>query len=316
MLKNLKKPKTPKIKKVPVKKVINTEIEFDKIPISTKTVVITTNIDIKIDKVFETLPITKLTLPPFIKSKKHIKQFIQDHHLPNGSIVSMEYEKQTRGIPIKHFRNAMTVVFIIDSKCINFKLPTRGKIQITGCTYDIYAEQCIQHLWDYFREYSTPENQLYEFQDNATQLDVIYRTVMTNKNFHLGFKVNREQLDKYVNTTALHGRSLLETTFGYTGVNIKFRFKHRNSILKTMQWHHLHGWIHGYIDYNTYLNTLSPKEYTIELNKTRYNSFLIFHSGSAIMSGMNIEHMKEDYYAFRQMIEDCRYCIESKLIVD
>ena len=43
---------------------------------------------------------------------------------------------------------------------------------------------------------------------------------MTNIDFNVGFNINREELDIYINSSTLFN-SLLETSFGYTGVNIK-----------------------------------------------------------------------------------------------
>ena len=56
---------------------------------------------------------------------------------------------------------------------------------------------------------------------NGAVFTVNFITVMTNIDFNVGFIVNRENLDKYMNQQTEHN-SLLETSFGYTGVNIKF----------------------------------------------------------------------------------------------
>jgi hypothetical protein len=61
--------------------------------------------------------------------------------------------------------------------------------------------------------------------DKATNKNITgsayYDPVMYNIDFSLNFKVNRENLDTLINTETSY-TSLLETTFGYTGVNIKF----------------------------------------------------------------------------------------------
>ena len=47
---------------------------------------------------------------------------------------------------------------------------------------------------------------------------------MTNIDFNVGFIINRENLDKHMNELE-NFNSLLETSFAYTGVNIKFPLK-------------------------------------------------------------------------------------------
>jgi TATA-box binding protein (TBP) (component of TFIID and TFIIIB) len=284
--------------------------KFEDVLISTKTIVIDISIDVDIKNVFKIFPVLEFPDAPPISSKKKLRKYIQDRNLSDGTIIALEYENKSRGLPIKHFRNAMTIVMIVENKYINFKLPPKGRIQITGCKFDQYAEKCVQFLWGKLQEFSTPELPLFSFHHGKKDFSAIFHVVMSNRNFDLGFHIDRQKLDQYVNTQEeFPGTSLLELTFGYTGLNIKLPCQHQNILLKTLAYID-DEWLHGVIEYNEYLKQLSPKDYAKEIDKSRKNSFLIFRSGAAIMSGLDTHHMEKDYYKFINMIQKCKPFIE------
>jgi hypothetical protein len=139
---------------------------------------------------------------------------------------------------------------------------------------------------------------------------------MTNIDFNLGFVISRESLDRFINQhTSFH--SMLETSFGQMGVNIKIPFEHKNSSIMTITYNmKTSEWETGEISYNQYLNILPYKDRQKELRKQRNNTFLVFYSGTAIMSGMSVEYMKDVYYKFVNIITSSKNDIEEKLIVD
>jgi hypothetical protein len=122
---------------------------FDTIPVSTKTVIATTNWNVDIKKLFKFLPITPYhVLPKKRGRKKKVEMVDLNKDVPNGSIVTLKYqetpkhEKEIRGVEVKHkkgsdlkgyFRNSVTVVMKVDDKLLNFKISKNGKFQITGC---------------------------------------------------------------------------------------------------------------------------------------------------------------------------------------
>ena len=256
---------------------MNPPTDFDKIKISTKTIVATTNVSIKIDELFQTLPVYDPTtefknrmnaidtytikwvatyekvcrersnmtgipdddiiphpkiffewvdlvkdrlsrdelylINEYMNSKlltnvtkqAELNQYFIDNDISDGTIVRLEYENQIRGTKIKrkknntnankkgrkYFRNAITVVMYVDHKFINFKIPRQGKIQMTGIKKDEHAFQCLKYIWGYIE--ANPN--LYTLQDK--DLFITVRIVMTNIDFHLGFVINRENLDRF-----------------------------------------------------------------------------------------------------------------------
>ena len=197
---------------------------------------------------------------------------------------------------------------MINNKKINFKISKNGKFQLTGCKNDEYAEKCVKYIWDYI--------QLQENKDEIINLsstpEVTFLTVMTNIDFNVGFKISRENLDKYINSNTEYN-SLLETSFGYTGVNIKIPLNRPpEMILKKIIWVD-NEWKEDKISYRDYLNNLEEKDKEKEVNKNRYNTFLVFHSGNVIMSSMHIDYMKDTYTKFINIIKESRPHIEEKI---
>ena len=135
---------------------------------------------------------------------------------------------------------------------------------------------------------------------------------MTNIDFNLGFTINRENLDKHINTKTRYN-SLLETSFGYTGVNIKIPFNDEiTSELYTIEWDK-DQWINYMTSFSEYLDVIPSKDREKELSKQRYKTFLVFQSGIVIMSGLNKEYMRKYYDIFFKIVNDCCDDIIEKL---
>jgi len=293
---------------------------FENIKVSTKTFIIMTNLKLNIEELYNRLPITDYAYTPRRRGRRKKNEVATPViQIDDGSIITLEYKNNIRGVNLKKkkktvtkanfFRNALTVVIMIDSKKINFKVSNNGKIQMTGCKEDKHCEQCIKWLWFYIKDTT-----IYEFQTVTKILKIIFIPAMRNIDFSLHFNVDREKLDEYFNQhTKYH--SLLETSFGYTGVNIKIPLCKpiHELMLKSLEYINDEWSTPTYVQFADYLNMLSEKDIAKKLKKKRYNTFLIFHSGKIIMSGMEETFMKESYYDFIHIITKCYHQIKEKL---
>jgi hypothetical protein len=276
---------------------------FDSFKVSTKTFIVHTNLSMKIDEIFykEVLPISHYVV---VQKKRGRKKKIQEEdpnkNLLSGAIIRVQYKKEHHGVILKpkskgFFRNSITVVISVEDKLINFKASRNGKFQITGCKTDDQAEQCVLYFWSYIRE--RPD--LYELKD-VPYLKAYFEPVMYNIDFPLGFQINRENLDIYINTHTPY-TSLLETTFGYTGVNIKMPITvlYKNVLIKYKEFNnHIKT---GYIPYDELILKFKPDD----KDDIKYNTFLVFQSGKVIMSGKSHIFMRNAYYDFLKIIADC-----------
>ena len=283
---------------------------------STKTFVVNTNLVINIEDLFykQLLPITPYVV---IKKKRGRKKKIAEED-PNkgikcGSIIRFQFMKENQGVMLKtkekpgFFRNSVTIVIYIEDKLINFKLSRNGKFQLTGCKNDGQAEKCVLYIWKYIKLHP----HVYSFSDGL-HLRAIFNPVMHNIDFSLGFQVNRENLDNYINMYTPH-TSLLETTLGYTGVNIK--------LLVTTPYKDLNIKCKEYIGETSRTTLMTFEDFLIKykkknLKKPIYNTFLVFQSGKVIMSGKVGLFMSPGYYEFIKIIEQCRDHIKEEIDSD
>jgi len=297
--------------------------EFDDIKVSTKTFISMTNLTLDLGKLFHFLPVTDYIVVPKRRGrKKKVEKVDPNIGILPGSIITLKFEDQLRGVDLKKkkaqirkkrdkwFRNSFTVVIIMEDKAINFKVCQNGMFQITGCKTDEHAENCVKYIWEYIKD----ATDLYTFS-RGDNLETLLIPAMRNIDFGLGFLVDREKLAMYMSVqTEFH--SLLETSFGYTGVNIKIPVSEDISTLEVKKITYEDGWKEKIVSYTDYLSLLPEKDRLKKLNKERYNTFLVFHSGKIIMSSINSKFARDTYYYFLEIIRTCYDKIEERLDVD
>lgn len=274
---------------------------MDNIKVSTKTIIGTSNLQIDIQKIFLNYPLGNDTLGDY-----------------NVNIQTIYYGSERRGVPInekkkkkKSFRNAVNLIAYVNThKKINFKVSKNGKFQLTGCK----SEENAIELVSYFI------NKLFKSCPNAVTIlkgigiKVYFQTVMTNVDFSIGYFINRQKLDELMNKETSH-YSLLETSCGYTRVNIKF-------LLESKWWElpipiiickdinkDIFEWQRYYEPFNEIVEIPIEKK-----QKKKYNTFLVFHSGNIIMSGMMKETMEKQYEIFINLLKKWRPEIEEKIL--
>jgi len=218
------------------------------------------------------------------------------------------------GFPLKHrerfFRNALNVVLSLGDKCINFKLSKNGKFQMTGCKSEDQASRVVAffigELLTHCREYITV--------NKNQSITVFFQTVMTNIDFSIGFKINRQKLDEYMNRYTEH-HSLLETSCGYTGVNIKYQLNRKwwdvpvpVIVCEDVESSIPMEWKQDTVPLSQLTEIPAEKK-----QKKKYNTFLVFHSGNIIMSGMLRDTMKDDFDVFVRMLMGWKEEIQERI---
>jgi len=284
---------------------------FENIDISTETIIAKTNWKIDITELYNHLPVTFYKVTPKKrgrKSKEEKKEEVKDE-LKDGQIITLKLRNSLRGVNLKEkkntkrfFRNSLTIVMYLDRKFINFKVSKNGKIQFTGCKNNMQAEKCIKYIHHYVKDIP----RIIQVEDYT---QIIFLNVMANINFNVGFCINRENLDNHINTQTPY-YSLLETSFGYTGVNIKIPLDNINIIPVIKMIFKDDKWSYEPFDYLMYVETLDEKEKKKEMSKNRYNTFLVFQSGNVILSSPHKECMRNTYHEFIKIIKNCKDKIE------
>ena len=289
-------------------------MKFSDLTVSTKTVIAMTNLQIDISQFFPYITTCKyIVMKKKRGRKKKNKVTDVNKDIPEGSIIYAQHKDEIKGVSLKKkkkkkkkfFRNALTIIMVLKSgekkinKLINFKISKNGKFQITGCKSLQDAKKVISHIWKLMNK--IPNSYIL----SEPHLKVIYHTVMTNVDFNLGFIVHREALDRYINANTEYN-SLLETSFGYTGINIKFAI---NKSLDNLEIPTFTLVDDNWIESSTFYKDIPSKK------KKKYNTFLVFHSGNIIMSGMIEELMEPAFDIFQDIIKNSKNLIEEKLDV-
>jgi hypothetical protein len=156
-----------------------------------------------------------------------------------------------------------------------------------------------------------------------TQPTVVFQCVMANKDISLGFSLLRENLDRVINTRTAF-RSFIDVNGKYVGVIIK---------IPTSEPHDHHyialsytgptaaadlaaadptadAWQRRVVNRSEYLLLLSDEDRKRYLAKTHNHTFLVFASGSVIMSSPYLSLMEPCYRTFMDIIRNNRADIE------
>lgn len=289
---------------------------FEDITVSTKTFTAATNVLIDLEKLFDHLDVTMYY--PFIGLKKiqDVDYMYPDMNIQNGDIITLKFRRLLKGIDLKKrknqhnipFRNSFTSVMFVLDKFINFKVYKNGTFQMTGCKNKKHAIVCVYNMWKRIRNTTS----IYTFKGTTCTFETFFIPAMRNIDFNQNYIVDQEKLALYMNTQP-NFYCLLDTNFGYTGTNIKREIDKsitKLGIVKMCEVDNVYSF--SKVPYSEFLITL-PSKARDKRMETKYNTFLVFHSGKIIMSGINSKYMRNAYYSFVELMTNNRDKIEEKL---
>jgi len=284
---------------------------FEQIDVSTKTIIGMTNLRIDLDKFFEYMPITDYKPKERKRGRKRKIDIQQINHttVPYGSIITLEKSNLRRGIKLKKSKNKKTFLhtvsvsmFLENEKDINIKVYSNGKFHITGCKTDDHFIRAIIQIYNTMKltQEWTGEKIFYlekdKFIDNDEQLCCLFYVAMKNMDFYIGFEIDREKLDKFINNNTDYNYIFIDGDLS-TSVNVKVKYdlnvypdlvkftyisgdpnpdndnSEQELVCSTTLLEHLH-----------FYDILETKEKKKVLKKDKCHTFLIFSSGSIIMS--------------------------------
>lgn len=314
-----------------LKSSLKTLKSFDNIAISTKTIIVITNWELDINKLYEHLPITPYVFIPKKRGRK--TQSLDKGHMENtlndGDIITVKHKSQVRGIELKkkktiapganergkfYFLNCTSVVMFIIDKFVNFKIHNNGKFQVTGCKDDIHAEECIKHIWIHIQKLHSSIGDVCKITSEIPK--AIFKTAMINVDFNIGFRIHRENLDSWINSYTNY-QSLLETSFGYTGVNIKMECgEPTDQLFLCLEFDedNVNNVEESLVKNIEYLNMLNDKDKSKELKKKKFHTFLVFHSGNIILSSRFLNEMEKVYHKFVDIMMSHKDLFEERLL--
>jgi len=309
-----------------------TMVPFEKLKYSTKTVIAVTNMNINLELFHQNIPYLDYSFPKKKRGRKKQDEVVEVvtnklDYFPIGSIIALQNKHDLKGeLPKKKqndpakksfFRNSVTIQMkIAPGKFVNGKICSNGKFQITGCSEDRYAYQFIYILYEKMLETSAYigetivtliKNSIF----TSNYPTAIMNVVMKNINFKIGFQIQREKLDEYIRTHTPYYSLFLSDL--HTCVNIKMKSNHHTDekldliIMKSKE-----DVVKEKIDYSLYSLYY---DFNKKLNKDKYHTFLVFYSGSVILSSSGPD-TEEVYNQFMRIIQENRELFNDKTNYD
>ena len=327
------------VKNKQIKGTMTTKIDIkNDLNFSTRTMIAELNYNINIKKLFDSLPIYHL-LKEY--GRTHIC-YMYDKHNSKGDVTkkkkkSKKKKKKEEGpasvspspikgcpgpnIPVstttttttlKSFRNSLNLLVESNSgRILTIKAGRLGRFHITGARNEEECYSIIKYLVELIL---TSNKDIFVFSSSADRrpsdslLRVRFLTIMTNYIWNINFKIDKEKLNTLLNNQS-DFINLYETSFGYTGVNVKKEInieKYQNKIETPI------------FVYNQYENTWSRQSENRQKfgkdNRPKHNTFLVFNSGKIIVSGIQEEIMQSDFDLFSSFLLKNRHHIEEFLI--
>ena len=316
---------------------------FEEIDVSTKTIVGMSNLRIDLDKFFTYMPITDYKPKERKRGRKRKIDIQQITHtsVPYGSIITLEKSNLKRGIKLKQnkknknrktFLHTVSVsMFLENEKDINIKVYSNGKFHVTGCKTDDHFIRAIVQIYNLMKltEEWTGEKiftmEKDKFFDNDTQLCCMFYVAMKNMDFYIGFDIDREKLDRFIHDNTNYNSIFIDGDLS-TSVNVKVKYD--LSVLPDLT---KFAYISGNADPDATENPLNIQQELIQqlsfydlldakerkkmLKKDKFHTFLIFSSGSIIMSsGSHDSIVKKVFNEFIDLLIQNKQDIEEHSI--
>jgi TATA-box binding protein (TBP) (component of TFIID and TFIIIB) len=297
---------------------------FSDIKISTETIIAVTNLVFDLNNLYNYLPIVDYQVVKRKRGRKKKTETIDPNkNIAVGSIISVQSKTNIRGAILKkkkdsktYFLNSIIVIMILsDSKLINMKISEDGKIQITGCKTNNHFIECGQYIYKNIKEAEELIGEkICRYKWEETSPRMIFNIVMKNIDFKAGFSIQRDDLDTFMNMNT-------EFTSHYeasitTGVNIKIKSTrpYEDNLIQMDLDEDCRPHLRD-VPYKNYLDFLDEKGKKKEERKQKFFTFLVFCSGSIIMSGSGPD-MEEVYKKFMKILIKNRSKFEEKLNQD
>lgn len=322
-------------------------VDFSDVPVSMITIVATTNLNIDADKFLEYIPVTDYVITKKKRGRKKKNQPDDPNRdIPIGSVITLEKGDVLRGVALKirngtdkPFKHAVSATIVIErDKKIHVKISKNGTFHLAGCKSIKHAVECVKHFYSLMIEteewtgetiftYKSKVGLVDETEDSSDEyvsdtkneeietngLTAIFRAVMVNLDWNMGYKIHRKCLHKFITFKTDDFRSIYEASLR-PSVTIKIKMNDGyDEQLNRLQITSEGTIIEDTILFSEYYNALTEKQKK-DLNKKnqdKYHTFLVFASGSIIMSTAGKE-MAEIFYRLIRLLINNRKHIEDK----
>ena len=285
---------------------------------STRTIIAEINYNVDIKKLFNLLPVA-YPLKGFGKTNIC---YMYDKHTSKGDVAKKKKKTKKKATEmvvqdtpnmLKSFRNSLNILIESDTgNILTIKVGRLGRLHVTGAKEENDCVQAVKYLVELILSLTEKDilmlsPDLSQIDESRTRVTVRFLTIMTNYIWNTHFKIDKEKLNTLLNNQS-DFINLYETSFGYTGVNVKREINIDNFVNK------IDIPIHVYDKDTKEWNLHFEKRQTFgKQNKPKHNTFLVFNSGKCIVSGIQEEIMQDDFELFSKFLTSNRPFIEEFL---
>ena len=289
------------------------------------TAIVVTNMNVDISSLFDQIPVVQYS-PPKRRRGRRRKTDPPPSETPlalaEGSVVSMilrtTTELRTRGAVQEGrtgFKHSLTIQIVIDGQFMCARIPKTGKLHICGAKSVEQVQRLFGYLVGYMCNCETPVYTLKTLPSpnlqaacEAGQIIGMTVIVMRNSNTKLGFSIIRDLLrTKFSQSDSEWIVRPPNPEKDYPGVTIQRHVPYCGEMTvpvividpttsETIE--------RLDVPYDEYIATQSAKNQAKE-RMGRYVTFLVFADGSIIVTGLNVEFLRQYYNEFMQKI-----CVE------
>lgn len=210
----------------------------------------------------------------------------------------------------KFFGNALTLsIFVVDKK-INCKLSKNGRIQMTGVKTRQQALEATRRVVAIIKSFPNAA----EICPAIGQYKFYIIPVMINVGFAIGFVIDKTRLAAFIAHSEHSAR--VSTSFAYTAGLKVITHLPAESFDYTVPLYDSATDTFENISFQKFLKLPGINPSPKIIRKVRKATFIVFNSGSVIMSGCNFEHVDREFAFFVNLIQQNRDAVEEKLLVD
>lgn len=207
---------------------------------------------------------------------------------------------------IVNFLNQVTIVMSMGDLILNIMI-FKDNFKIAGCKTDEDAIEAMRVLWDMNIKHIQNGYTIHKNHLGNPDPTFLFRLVMNNVDFKLGFYIDRQELNKLMNEKRFNHivfMSQCETT-GHTNVNIKLYCNRPDDYMYTCM-----ILPSGQAPIMTAIPT---NPYKVEKKKKDKITFIVFSSSEIILSGRYYSEMEKAYDFFIKTVFENKEKVEEKI---
>lgn len=304
--------------------------DFSKVNVYTHTIVCRTNWKIHLSTLFEKLPLTPYELVPRKRGRKPRQQIDEEEKIiENGTIISIKYKNNVRGVNSKEhkkpFPNSLAIVIYFD-KFLHVKISNNGKFDITGCLSFDHAYSCINYISTKaseipFGSFLKMQGGVQKIIDIPPAIDytdkpfLISNSSMINIRYNVGFTLDRDKFNSVLDSQEGFS-SMIDDSYGYPGIVSRYAGMSKDKYMFTKFSLKEGKWTMETINYDAFVDHLSPKSRSKENKRERYTTFLTFKTGKVIQSCPYMHEMESMFDKFMHIVKRNKENIEMKFGVE